>query len=161
MASATKESAIQAWYIDDNTEDYRLPHHVNPPKYVTPEELRELGVLNWTLDADNYENDEEYKKVYAAQGYTYSDIVEVSPEVLPNYEETLKSWFEERTGHEDKTRFCIAGSGYFDVKDREGKWIRIWQKKGGLIVMTAGVTHRYTLDTDNYHKVIRLFDKKP
>ncbi|XP_052190117.1 acireductone dioxygenase 2-like [Diospyros lotus] len=161
MALAAKESAIEAWYIDDSDEDQRLPHHRNPPQYVTLDKLKEMGVLTWTLDADNYETDEEFKKVYAAQGYTYSDLVEVSKSNMEDYEVKLKSWFGVHTGAEDKTRFCLAGSGYFDVKDPKGEWVRVWQKKGGLIVLPAGLPHRYTLDTNNTHKVMRLFVTPP
>lgn len=33
--------------------------------------LAELGVLSWKLDADNYETDEELKKIREARGYSY------------------------------------------------------------------------------------------
>lgn len=31
----------------------------------------ELGVVSWRLDADNYETDEELKKIREARGYSY------------------------------------------------------------------------------------------
>lgn len=34
----------------------------------------ELGVLSWRLDADNYENDEELKKIREERGYSYMVI---------------------------------------------------------------------------------------
>lgn len=30
---------VKAWYMDDSVEDQRLPHHLNPPKYVDLSEL--------------------------------------------------------------------------------------------------------------------------
>lgn len=50
--------------------------------------------------------------------------------------------------------FLLSCEGYFDVRDRNERWIRVWLKKGGMIVLPAGIYHRFTLDTDNYIKVL-------
>ncbi|KAH0994063.1 hypothetical protein GBA52_005546 [Prunus armeniaca] len=156
-----REEVIQAWFMDDSDEDQRLPHHREPKEFVSLDQLTELGVLSWRLDADNYETDEELKKIREERGYSYMDFCEVSPEKLPNYEEKIKSFFEEHLHTDEEIRYAVAGSGYFDVRDRNERWIRVWLKKGGLIVLPAGIYHRFTLDTDNYIKAMRLFVGDP
>ncbi|PWA52245.1 Acireductone dioxygenase ARD family [Artemisia annua] len=145
MFMDNKEEVIQAWYMDDGNEDQRLPHHKEPKEFVSLDKLAELGVLSWRLDADNYETDEELKKIRQSRGYSYVDIIEVCPEKLPNYEEKIKFFFEEHLHTDEEICYALAGSGYFDMRDRNEAWIRVWVKKGGMIVLPAGIYHRFTL----------------
>ncbi|KAG4984267.1 hypothetical protein AAZX31_10G231400 [Glycine max] len=156
-----REEVLQAWYMDDSDEDQRLPHHKEPKEFVSLDQLAELGVLSWKLDADNHENDPELKKIREERGYTYMDVCEVCPEKLPNYEQKIKSFFEEHLHTDEEIRFCAAGSGYFDVRDCNDAWIRVWVKKGGMIILPAGIYHRFTLDESNYIKALRFFVGEP
>lgn len=61
--------------MDENSEDQRLPHQKNPPEFVSVEKLAELGVLYWKLNPNDYENDEELKKIRESRGYSYMVIL--------------------------------------------------------------------------------------
>ncbi|KAJ6844148.1 1,2-dihydroxy-3-keto-5-methylthiopentene dioxygenase 2-like [Iris pallida] len=156
-----REEVIEAWYMDDSEEDQRLPHHREPKEYVPLEKLKELGVISWRLKGGDHETDEDLKKIREARGYSYMDICEVCPEKLPNYEAKIKSFFEEHLHTDEEIRYCLEGSGYFDVRDRDERWIRVAVKKGGMIVLPAGIYHRFTLDSSNYIKALRLFVGEP
>lgn len=156
-----KEEVLDAWYMDNSDEDQRLPHHREPKEFVSLERLSELGVVSWRLNADVYEDDENLQKIREARGYSYVDIIEVCPERLPNYETKIKSFFEEHLHTDEEIRYCLDGSGYFDLRDDHDRWIRVAVKKGGLIVLPAGIYHRFTLDTNNYIKAMRLFVGEP
>uniref|UniRef100_A0A224YPW9 Acireductone dioxygenase n=1 Tax=Rhipicephalus zambeziensis TaxID=60191 RepID=A0A224YPW9_9ACAR len=154
---------VRAWYMDeDSSVDQREEHQLDPPVPVSLDELREKsGVLYWKLNADTYEDDGELEKIRKERGYSYTDVIEISKDKLPNYEEKIKTFFQEHLHSDEEIRFVLAGSGYFDVRDCHDKWIRIEVAKGDLLVLPAGIYHRFTLDKQNYIKAMRLFVGEP
>ncbi|KAM0897823.1 hypothetical protein ACQ4PT_022291 [Festuca glaucescens] len=148
-----KEEVIQAWYMDDSEEDQRLHNHREPKEFIPLNKLSELDVVCWRLNADDWERDENLKKIREARGYSYVDICDVCPEKLPNYKVKIKNFFEEHLHTGEEIRYCLEGSGYFDLRAENEQWIRVAVKKGGMIVLPAGMYHRFTLDSDNYIKV--------
>ncbi|XP_054156882.1 acireductone dioxygenase-like [Oppia nitens] len=154
---------VNAWYMNDNdAEDQRSERHLSPKEFVSLDELKQkTGVLYFEIDADNYETEGKLSKIRTDRGYTYSDQLEVSPKTLDNYLAKIKSFFTEHIHSDEEIRFILNGSGYFDVRDNRDKWIRILVQKGDLLILPAGIYHRFTLDHNDYIKVIRLFVGEP
>ncbi|CAM9341246.1 unnamed protein product [Choristocarpus tenellus] len=153
---------IEAWYMDDDTTiDQRLPHRQEPNVECSFDALASIGVLHWNLDADKFESDPELEKIRQERGYSYQDIITVSPEKLSGYEAKIKSFFEEHMHSDEEIRYILEGTGYFDVRDKEDRWIRISMGKGDMITLPAGIYHRFTLDDKNYIKAMRLFVGEP
>lgn len=152
---------VQAWYMDESEQDPQLPHRAEPSRPVDLQQLSQLGVLYWKLDADKYENDPELEKIRKDRNYSWMDIITICRDKLPNFEEKIKMFYEEHLHLDEEIRYILEGSGYFDVRDKEDKWIRIFMEKGDMITLPAGIYHRFTLDKKDYVKAMRLFVGEP
>ena len=154
-------AVVQSWYMDESAGDPRQPHHAEPARPVLLEQLHWLGVLYWTLDADKDENDPELEKIRKERNYSWMDVITICKDKLPNYEEKMKMFYEEHLYLDDEIRYILDGSGYFDVRDKEDRWIRVFMEKGDMITLPTRIYHRFTLDEKNYVKAMQLLVGDP
>lgn len=143
--------------MDELDTDQREPHRKEPNEPCSLSALRQLGVLAWKLDADNHETDPRLAAIKKVRGYSYTEIIEIAKDKLPGYEDKIKMFYEEHIHEDEEIRYILGGTGYFDVRDMEDRWIRIKCGKGDMIVLPEGIYHRFTLDTQDYIKAMRLF----
>lgn len=147
--------------MDDSAVDQRLPHRREPNEPCSLGVLRELGVLSWKLDADTWEADPKLDAIRKVRGYSYMEVIEISKDKLPGYEDKIKMFYEEHIHSDEEIRYILGGTGYFDVRDLSDRWIRIRCTKGDMIVLPEGIYHRFTLDEHDYIKAMRLFVGEP
>lgn len=86
----------------------------------------------------------------AERGYKNRDEVTVSPQTMGDvYEDKVKMFFAEHLHEDEEIRYIRDGEGYFDVRGQEDEWVRIRLSKDDLIILPAGIYHRFTTDDKN------------
>lgn len=146
----------EAWLMPDTVEDQCKPNKLEPNVPVTAAQMKELGICYWKLnDVDKYNYpvksvpwdpkdvaDPKLAKLRDARGYSYADIITVHPDHLPEFEKKIAAFFEEHIHDAEEIRYILGGSGYFDVRDKQDRWVRVHVKKGDLMTLPEGIYHR-------------------
>jgi 1,2-dihydroxy-3-keto-5-methylthiopentene dioxygenase len=146
---------MKAYWYDNKPGDQRAPHDSGRP--VSEDYLASLGVI--------YHHFPELSDVDALareRGYKNRDEITVSPATMGEaYEDKVKMFFTEHLHEDEEIRYIREGEGYFDVRGKEDEWVRIRLVKDDLIILPAGIYHRFTTDDKNYVKAMRLFQEEP
>ena len=144
---------VRAYIHDnDNSVDFREPHDTLKP--VSLERLQKIGVIyrqfHTQEDVDAFAKERDYKN---------RDIVNISVDSFPDEKSLvakLEVFYAEHLHEDEEIRYCLDGEGYFDVRDPfTEEWIRCLVQKDDLLVLPAGIYHRFTLTSDNYIKALR------
>lgn len=144
--------------MDDSTADYREDHDSGVE--VSLEELAQLGVhyeqLPSMAQVDSLARERDYKN---RDEITISPTSFGSPEAL---KAKLDAFFTTHIHEDEEIRYIKEGRGFFDVlNDHNGKWVRVAVEKNDLLIVPAGIYHRFTLDTTNFIRAVRLFKEEP
>ncbi|KAI0554945.1 Acireductone dioxygenase ARD family [Xylaria curta] len=146
---------MRAYWYDNLDGDQRLAH--DSGKGLDAEELKRIGVLYYRMpeleSVDALARERDYKN---------RDEIIVSPEKMGDvYESKVRMFFDEHIHEDEEIRYIRDGKGYFDVRSKGDEWVRIQLEKDDLIILPAGIYHRFTTDEDNYIKAMRLFKEEP
>ncbi|KIK60967.1 hypothetical protein GYMLUDRAFT_43507 [Collybiopsis luxurians FD-317 M1] len=153
---------MRAYYFDNLSGDQRLPHDCVPSRPVDPETLKSIKVEAWTIPVTpGYE--EELDAVAKERNYRNRDVIEISKEGLGDeYEQKLKGFYKEHIHEDEEIRYILEGGGFFDVRQAPSdEWIRLAVSAGDLLVIPAGIYHRFTVDERNLTRTTRLFKDEP
>lgn len=104
-----------------------------------------MGVLYYS-----YSDLEQVDALASERSYKNRDVITVSPGAMGEvYETKVKSFFAEHMHEDEEIRYIRDGKGYFDVRNEGDEWVRILLEKDDLIILPAGIYHRFTTDESN------------
>lgn len=127
----------------DHQGDQREPH--DSKRCVEISYLERLGVHYYHCPAP-----EDVDRIAEERKYISRDEIFVTPEKMGDaYEEKLKMFFTEHLHEDEEIRYIKGGAGYFDVRSEKEDWIRIRLEKDDMIILPAGIFHRFTTDSNN------------
>ncbi|KFY17705.1 hypothetical protein V492_00451 [Pseudogymnoascus sp. VKM F-4246] len=146
---------MRAYWYDNLPGDQREPH--DSGREVSLDQLSRVGVLYY-----NYSDIEQVDALASERSYKNRDVITVSPGSMGDvYETKVKSFFAEHMHEDEEIRYIRDGKGYFDVRNEGDEWIRILLEKDDLIILPAGIYHRFTTDESNFIVAMRLFKEEP
>lgn len=127
---------------------------------VSADALAQLGIIY-----KNCPSLDDVNAIAAERSYKNRDEITVSPQVMGDvYEQKVKMFFDEHLHEDEEIRYILNGAGYFDVRNEGDDWIRIRLEKNDLIIMPAGIYHRFTTDEANvsfYYVLVMNFYLTP
>ncbi|KAH8598059.1 Acireductone dioxygenase ARD family [Bisporella sp. PMI_857] len=143
------------WFDNEAGVDQRELH--DSGRDVPVDYLAKLGVLYYRITDEN-----DVDALAKERSYKNRDVITVSPEKMGDiYEEKVKSFFHEHLHEDEEIRYIRDGTGFFDVRSESDEWVRIQLEKDDLIILPAGIYHRFTTDNTNYIVAMRLFKEEP
>ncbi|KAK7100073.1 acireductone dioxygenase-like [Littorina saxatilis] len=152
-------ATLRAWYRDGSDGNPQELHKTDPPQMLTAEQvLREAGVKYWRVENCN----DEAEQYQLSQGYIMTDFMDISRQAMgDDFEKKTGIFYSEHLHEDAEIRLVVAGSGYFEIRSYDDRWIRLHLREGDLIHLPPGIYHRLALDSNEHIKFFRLFSEVP
>ncbi|GMR47781.1 hypothetical protein PMAYCL1PPCAC_17976, partial [Pristionchus mayeri] len=138
--------------------DPRLPHHVYPPKRITPDELfKRTGANVWKVNiSDPVSVSKRVTTLKLERGFGREDILIVDATNSTNFADRLDELYAVRSHKEEQAKMILEGEVYFDIEYGEN-WIRILCEAGDLLTIPENKMFRMATTPKNFIKMKRFF----
>jgi 1,2-dihydroxy-3-keto-5-methylthiopentene dioxygenase len=149
---------VEAYYYAENDSPMTDAHDSGIS--VSLNKLRSVGVYYSqlpTLDSVN--------ELAEQRHYKNRDVIDLNADTFPGGTQAIQAkldiFFKEHIHEDEEIRYILQGEGYFDVRDDQDKWIRVKVEKDDMLILPAGIYHRFTLTDKMSVKALRLFKDEP
>lgn len=151
---------VEVYYHDnaDTKENFTQDHR---GESFDIENLGSIGVIYRKVDTLD-----ELNAIAKEREYRNQDEVKLSLATFGGdvdaYNAKMEQFYEEHYHEDEEIRYIVEGEGYFDVRDKNDRWVRAKCYPKDLLILPAGIYHRFTLtDGTKYVHAVRLFKDEP
>lgn len=147
-------------YYHDNDKSLGFTEAHDSGESVLVADLEKIGVFYRQVTTP-----EELDSIASKRGYRNRDTVDLGVAQMGGEEafgRKLDMFYAEHYHEDEEIRYIVDGEGYFDVRGQDDRWIRVVVNKLDLLVLPAGIYHRFTVDSKQRAiTAIRLFLNEP
>ncbi|OLY81334.1 1,2-dihydroxy-3-keto-5-methylthiopentene dioxygenase [Smittium mucronatum] len=144
---------MKAYYYHDDGTHMTLPHIAPDRPALTPSALAAIGLHHQIIT-----DPEMLEVICKERGYVARDTILIDNKFS---EAQLSKFFEEHLHEDEEVRYVTDGEGFFDARDANDEWFRMHVSAGDLIILPAGIFHRFTPTETRYIAATRLFKDNP
>lgn len=150
---------VRAWYLDEDLVDRMAPNMAPGGAMIDVQQLQhETGIEYYQVDVADLKNDKTLQELRKCRGYSYEDSIQVDKDFPKEKMEVL---YKEHLHNDEEIRLVTEGCGYFDARNHDNRWVRVEVTPGDLLILPAGIYHRFTLSDTMYIKANRYFQDEP
>jgi 1,2-dihydroxy-3-keto-5-methylthiopentene dioxygenase len=125
-------------------------------KNITATELNAQGVTYEQFETDETKYKGPLEALMKERGYVTMDQVKMFAD-MPNFQALCDKFVGEHLHTDDEVRFLLAGSGVFEIRSLDDKWMKVIVEPSDFILVPANRFHRFYLTDEKKIHCVRLF----
>ena len=125
-------------------------------KNITAQELNAQGVTYEQFETDETKYKGPLEALMKERGYVTMDQVKMFAD-MPNFQALCDKFVGEHLHTDDEVRFLLAGSGVFEIRSQDDRWIKVIVEPSDFILVPANRFHRFYLTDEKKIHCVRLF----
>jgi 1,2-dihydroxy-3-keto-5-methylthiopentene dioxygenase len=123
---------------------------------ITAEELNAQGVTYEQFETDEAKYRGPLEQLMKKRGYVTMDQVRMWPE-MDNFAALCQKFVGEHLHTDDEVRFVLSGSGVFEIRSLDDRWMKVIVEPSDFILVPANRFHKFYLTDEKKIQCVRLF----
>jgi 1,2-dihydroxy-3-keto-5-methylthiopentene dioxygenase len=123
---------------------------------IPAKDLNAQGVTYEQFDTHETTYKGPLERIMGERGYVTMDQVKMWPE-MDNFQALCDKFVGEHLHTDDEVRFVLAGSGVFEIRSLDDRWMKVLVEPGDFILVPANRFHRFYLTDEKKIQCVRLF----